>query len=281
MDDKPAEKKGVSLMQRDFMNVKKLILNIFLIGIAWVAIIFGSRAYFKSYTHHGEKVEVPNLLDNNMKDISTLIGDKKLQYEILDSIYNPDLVEGTVIYQNPMPTDSTGVMVKEGRIIKVRVSKRSRLVSVPFVVDKSERFAEAVLMSKSLRTKIKYVPRTEAQGAVIEQEFGGKPMTAGQQVPINSVILLTVGRRSGESTVSVPNLIGLTINEAQERFKSNSLRLYSVCNDCVTASDSLNARVIRQTPVTGDSSRVPEGTTITIFASTKNEPIDEPNNDED
>lgn len=263
------------------MKGKKLILNVFLIGITWLVIVFGGRAYFNSYTNHGEKVEVPNLLESNVKDVSTLIGDRKLQYEILDSIYNPDLLEGTVIYQNPMPTDSTGVMVKKGRAINIRVSKRSRLVTVPFVVDKSERFAEAVLMSKGLRTKVKYVPRSDAQGAVVEQDFEGKTMKVGQQVPINSVILLTVGRRSGESTVSVPNLVGLTINEAQERFMSNSLRLYSVCTDCVTASDSLNAQVIRQTPVAGDSSRVPEGTTITVFASIKGELIDGLNNDED
>ena len=68
--------------------------------------------------------------------------------------------------------------------------------------------------------------------------------------------------------VGIPNLNGLTINEAEERFLgSSSLRLYPVYSGCETKSDSLNARVIRQTPVASDSSKIPEGSTITVFLS--------------
>lgn len=252
----------------NFIISKKFIINFVLFCFAWVIIIWGSTAYFGSYTRHGELIEVPSLLNNNVKDIPKLIGDRDIKYEILDSIYNPDLVEGTIIYQNPMPTDSSGLFVKSNRVIKVRVSKRSRLVFVPVVISKSHRFAEAVLMSKGLRTRIKYVPSNEDQGSVIAQKFEGRDIMTGQQIPINSVIELTVGKRTLGELVSVPNLNGLTINEAEQRFGgSSSLRLYTVYTGCETKSDSLNARVIRQTPVASDSSRVPEGSTITIFAS--------------
>ncbi|WP_165779290.1 PASTA domain-containing protein [Brumimicrobium salinarum] len=236
--------------------------------MVWILIIWGSTSYFNSYTNHGDAVEVPNLLNNNVNDVSQLIGEKPLKYEVLDSIYNPDLVEGTVIYQNPMPTDSSGLKVKSDRVIQIRVSKRSRLVYVPVVVSKSNRFAEAVLMSKGLRTKVRYVPSNEDQGSVIAQKFEGKNIMTGQQVPINSVIELTVGKRTVGKMIGIPDLSGLTINEAEQRFVgSSSLRLYSVCSGCETKSDSLNARVIRQTPVASDSSKIPEGSTITIFAS--------------
>jgi beta-lactam-binding protein with PASTA domain len=252
----------------NFIISKKFIINFVLFGVVWVIIIWGTTTYFASYTRHGNSIHVPNLLNNNVKDISKLIGDKELKYEILDSIYNPDLVEGTIIYQNPMPTDSSGLTVKSDRVIQVRVSKRSRLVFVPVVISKSHRFAEAVLMSKGLRTRVKYVPSNEDQGSVIAQKFEGKDIMTGQQIPINSVIELTVGKRTLGELVSVPNLSGLTINEAEQRFGgSSSLRLYAVFSGCETKSDSLNARVIRQTPVASDSSKVPEGSTITIFAS--------------
>ena len=55
-----------------------------------------------------------------------------------------------------MPTDSSGLFVKSDRVIRVRVSKRSRLVLVPIVVSKSHRFAEAVLMTKGLRTRVNF-----------------------------------------------------------------------------------------------------------------------------
>ncbi len=252
----------------NFIKSKRFLINLGLIIVVWLIIFWGSKAYFKSYTHHGEIVDVPNFLSNNVNDIPELIGDKELQYEVLDSIYNPNLLEGTVIYQNPMPTDSTGVGVKPNRVIRVRVSKRSRLVNVPSVVSKSLRFAEAVLKTKGLRTHVKYVPSSEDQGSVISQKIDGKNVHAGDRVPINSVVQLTVGKIALGSLVSVPDLNGLTINEAKERFNSSTdLRLYSVCIGCMTSSDSLKARVIRQTPIASDSSKVPQGSTITIFAS--------------
>lgn len=253
---------------RNFIISKRFLINLGLICVAWILIIWGSKAYFKGYTHHGEIIEVPDLLTNNIKDVPQLIGDLPLKYEILDSVYNPELLEGTVIYQNPMPTDTTGAGVKPNRVIQIRVSKRSRLVIVPMVVSKSQRFAEAVLRTKGLRTNVRYVPSSEDQGSVIRQTIGGKEVNPGDKVPINSVIELTVGKIALGSLVRVPNLIGLTINEANGRFGSSSdLRLYSVCIGCVSSSDSLKARVIRQTPIASDSSMTPQGSTITIFAS--------------
>lgn len=251
----------------NFFKSKKFIINALLFIVVWLVIIFGGRSYFDLFTQHGVEVEVPNLLNNNVKDIPALIGDRALKYEVLDSIYNPDLVEGTIVYQSPMATDSSGLKVKKDRVIKVRVSKRSRLVNIPNVVSKSERFASGMLTSKGLRTRVKYVPSNEDQGVVISQKFNGKDVVDGQQVPINSVMELTVGKRSEGSMVQVPNLHGLTIKEAEERLTISGLRSFVSCSSCMTASDSLNFRVMRQTPVAADSSMIPEGATITIFAT--------------
>ena len=258
----------------NFLISKKFIINVGLVLVAWVVIIWGTMSYFESYTKFGEAIEVPNFLGNKVSDISGLLDGDKLTYEVLDSVYNPDIVEGTIIYQNPAPTDSSGLKVKSGRVIKLRVSKRSRLVSVPLVVSKSQRFAEALLMTQGLRTKIKYVPSNEDQGSVLRQRYKGRPVKTGQRIPINSVIELTVGKKTNGEMVVVPNLFGLTIKESEERLKGmNGLRLFSVCNACETKQDSLLAKVMKQTPVSGDSSKIPAGSTITIFAS--------PNNTED
>lgn len=247
---------------------KRFLLNLGVLVLFWILLIWGAKLYFRSYTHHGEVVNVPTLVGNNVKDIQTIIGDKKLKFEVLDSIYNPDYVTGTILYQNPLPSDSSGEKVKPGRIIQVRVSKQSRMVSVPFVVSKSQRFAEAMLTSKGLRTHIRFVPSREDQGSVITQTYNGKSIQKGLQIPINSVVTLTVGKMALGDLVAVPNLLGLTIKEANERFENGtSLSLFSVCPDCQTKADSLNAKIVRQTPIAGDSSEVPAGSTITVFFS--------------
>tara|TARA_B100000508_G_scaffold137355_1_gene131588 strand:- start:109775 stop:110578 length:804 start_codon:yes stop_codon:yes gene_type:complete len=255
----------------NFLISKKFIINVVLIIVAWVAIIWGSLAYFDSYTRFGESIKVPNFLGNKVSDVDNLIGDADIKYEVIDSVYNPDIVEGTIIYQSPAPTDSSGLEVKSGRIVKLRVSKRSRLVSVPLVVSKSQRFAEALLLTQGLRTKINYVPSNEDQGSVLRQRYRGKPVTKDQRVPINSIIELTVGEKTTGELVVVPNLYGLTIKESEERLKGlKGLRLFSVCNKCETKQDSISAVVMKQTPVAADSSKIPAGSTITIFASPKN-----------
>ncbi len=111
-----------------FITSRKLWINIGLILFAWVLIIWGSLKYFDSYTNHGQEIQVPVLLGNNLDDVPQLLTGLELRYEVIDSIYDPSLLEGTVVYQSPMPTDSTGMGVKEGRVIKVRVSKQTRLV---------------------------------------------------------------------------------------------------------------------------------------------------------
>lgn len=251
-----------------FFVSRKFWINVGLIAIAWVVIIWGTMKYFDSYTNHGQEINVPVLLGSNVDDVPQLLAGLDLRYEVIDSLYNPSLLEGTVVYQSPMPTDSTGMGVKEGRVVKVRVSKQSRLVDLPYVVSKSRRFAETVLMSKGLRTKTSFVPSNEDQGSVVEQKYKGKKVQNGMRIPINSIIELVVGQKTGDEFAYVPDLNGLTINEAQQRLNgAGGLRLFAIYNDCNTSQDSLVARIINQTPVAGDSSRVPAGSTITVFAS--------------
>lgn len=251
-----------------FISSRALWINVVLIVLFWVGIIWGGLSYFESYTEKGARVMVPTFVNNNIKDVPSLIGERDLKYEIIDSVYNPNLVEGTVIFQDPAPTDSSTVLVKPGRVMKFRVSKQTRLVEVPLVVSKSRRFAETSLVSKGLRTRTTFVPSNEDQGSVIDQRINGKSVKSGTKVSINTVVELIVGERTGSELTLVPNLLGLTINEAKERLKaSQSLRLFAVYNACENKADSLSAQIENQTPVAGDSSMVPAGSTITVFAT--------------
>ncbi len=253
----------------NFLISKKFWINFLLILIVWVGIIWGTMSYFNSYARLGEAIAVPNLIGNKASDIPALLTNKDLKYEIIDSIYNPNLVEGTIIFQKPIATDSSGLKVKSGRTIQVRVSKRTRLVTVPVVVSKSQRFAEAMLTTKGLRTRIEYVASNEDQGSVIDQEYKGQPIRKDQRLPINSVIELTVGKKAtNEAMIRVPKLKGLTIKEAQDRLNGiEGVRLFAVYNNCITQADSTQAKINKQTPVAMDSSKVPKGSTITVFAA--------------
>jgi beta-lactam-binding protein with PASTA domain len=252
----------------NFLKSRTFLFNVVAIILFWVVLIWGTLGYFKSFTSHGDEVVVPSFVNNNVEDLPLLLKNLPLRYEIIDSVYNPNLVEGTIIYQDPLPTDSSGLRVKPDRLVKLRVSKQTRLVEVPDVVSRSERFATSSLNSRGLRVKVRYVPSIEEQGSVISQKYKGAPVQPKQKLPINSVIELEVGEKRGLDLVLVPNLVGFTIRDAQSRLESiGSLRLFATCSDCATQADSLNAIIISQSPVVGDSNKVSLGSTITVIAA--------------
>jgi beta-lactam-binding protein with PASTA domain len=157
--------------------------------------------------------------------------------------------------------------VKAGRIIRVKVSKKTRLVEMPSLIDKSERFAESVLKNRGLKFKKTYVPTNEAHGAVLKQLFNGVEIKEGTRVPIGSTITLVVGENNAQMPVLLVDLSGLTISDANARLSGMSLQLFvGSCVGCVSGADSTSAVITGQSPEYLDGTMVPAGTVITVTA---------------
>lgn len=254
----------------NFVWSKKFLINISLIAAFYIIGVFALKYYLEKTTSFGERIEVPNLIGENQNNLKNLMAPSGLSYQVLDSIYDPSKVAGTVLEQDPSPSKLSDVYVKAGRVVKVRVSKRTQLVEMPSLVDKSQRFAEGILNNREFRYKLEYKASTEAHGAVIEQLYKGKPIAGGTKLPIGSKITLVVGRDEAGVAVQIPNLYGLTLFEAQERVKGmSSVEFFTVCPTCVTSADSLNARVESQSPEFFEGAMVAAGTTISVFATTE------------
>ncbi len=248
------------IWSRNFLINFGLILLIYVIGV------LAFNGCLKSITNHGQKLEVPNLLGKNQNNLNNILANSQLGFEVLDSIYMPDKVEGTIIAQDPEPTKESGIYVKEGRVIKISVTKRTQLVEVPDLMDKSQRFAEKILSNREFRYRLEYKPSQEADGAVIEQLYKGRPIEPGTKIPIGSRIKLIIGRYGGEALI-LPNLYGLTIVEANERVSSMAnMEFMAVCPSCITSADSMVARVASQSPEFTEGAIITSGTTITVFA---------------
>ncbi len=234
---------------KTFVWSKHFLKHFGFVVLAYFVIVGGTIFYLDFDTNHGEKIKVPILFGKNVKNIQPLMDELDLQYEILDSIYAPNKPVGTIISQDPRPTDSTDVYVKSGRIIRVRVSKKTRLVEMPTIIDRSERFALSVLKNRGLKYKITYKATSESNGAVLETKLDGKQIKGGAKIPIGSVIYLVVGKNEGGTPVQIPNLMGLTINEVKSRLSGmSSLTIFENYIGCMNASDSSSAKVSNQSP---------------------------------
>ncbi len=225
-----------------------------LVILFYLLFVFGSIYYLNFATNHGEKIPVPNLVGLSSDEAKKKLEDLGLQYEILDSVYDPNSPlfkkpEGTVFEQVIEPTSSSNVYVKSGRIIGIRLTKKTQLVEMPNLVFKQIHFAQSILDGRGLRFIIRYRQTEESNGSVMDQLFNGKKITQGTRIPIGSVIILVVGQLDIGIPFQIPNLVGLYRDEALKILDSLKISSYNVvCADCFTHEDSISALIFYQSP---------------------------------
>lgn len=258
---------GLFQKLKTFIWSKHFLKHSAYIVLAYIVIVFILVLYLDASTSHGTKIEVPNVVGMTTSSAKQKLEELELQMEILDSVYKPDLAPGTIVTQDPQATSLSTVSVKPGRIIRVQVSKKTRLVEMPGLVDRSERFAESVLKNRGLKCKKNFVPTSESNGAVLKQLYLGVEIAEGTRIPVGSTITLVVGQNNAAQPVNLIDLNGLTISEAKARLSGISLHiLVGSCIGCYNASDSTAATITSQSPEYLEGSLVAPGTTITVSA---------------
>ena len=175
--------------------IKFLLSKTFLVqlAIAFVVIslaIWSLFQYVDSYTHNGQTITVPSLNGLTIAEVEELLKDKNLNYEILDSVYLEKAEKGVVLDQSPEGDD----LVKENRTIYITVSKITPpKISLPDVVDMSQRLAVAKLESYGLKIgRLDYTP-SECLNCVVKMSVRGKQVFHQDLIAKGSTINLTLG----------------------------------------------------------------------------------------
>jgi len=253
---------------KNLLISKRFLISIGVLMIIYVGSVLAFKNYLVSYTEHGVKISVPNLIDRNELQVEAIVNHLGLKYEISEVVYDPSKPEGTVLEQDPQPSKETNVFVKQDRIIHIKISKKTQLVEVPQCVDKSQRFAERILSSRGFRYKIEYRPSMEAAGAVLQQQYLGRDVHEKEKLKIGSTITLVVGKYGGGDSFLLPDLTNLTICEAKDRlYGMDNVQLMIICDNCYSSEDTCQALVFSQSPEYIESAFIPSGSTITVHAS--------------
>ena len=249
-----------------FLISKRFIIH-FIISLA-----LGSTAiwlffnYLNRYTQHGEAISVPDFKNIKTEELNAFVSEKKLQYQIIDSIFDPKAEKGVVIKQDP-EKDS---QVKENRIIYLTISaKQPPLVKMPKLVDVSLRQALAVIESYGLKAGKKEYKPDACVNCVLEQRIKGKPIEPGKMIPKGSIIDLVLGQGENGGQISIPCLIGLTKKDALQKLSENGMSEgTTICTDCKTTTDKTKAKVYKQTPSCSSNDALP-GSTIDLYFGIK------------
>jgi beta-lactam-binding protein with PASTA domain len=161
----------------------------------------------------------------------------------------------------------TGSSVKTGRTIFLTINKAEPpLTPMPKLTDLSFRSAIRILESARLIMGDTIHKPDFAKGAVLEQRYKGKPITAGDMIPQGSRIDLVVGDGLNNVEMDVPDVIGSTADEGITILNGAGLSPIIIWDGIIT--DSSSAFIYKETPAPYNELEVPnrikEGDVIDI-----------------
>lgn len=225
-----------------------------LIGLAAfgaLSLAFVSKVAMPTYTRHSSFVTVPDLTNLSFEEASSVLESNGLRPDRRTVKFRPDLPRDVVVEQNP----PIGTAVKPGRRVYLTVNSGTvPTIVVPNVVDLSIQEAKNRMISAGLRV-------VETRPDPIPSPYGDTitktSPPAGATVDRGSEAILWYSTGMGSQYVEVPNVVGMTINQAERTLFEMKLR--SIAVDATAATDS----VARQSHTPG--TRVREGFEIRLF----------------
>lgn len=247
-----------------FFSRSLLLKNLVLACVIIVLLFVGVLLWLNIYTHHGEALQVPNLVGLRLDDASNLLANDELHYQIVDSVFQPNKQPGVVVEQQPTP----GSFVKSYRDVYLTINaRRPPGTPIPDVRDLSLRPAQALLENMGLHVgNVEYVP-SDFNNLVMDIKYQGRILAPGQQIPAGSTVTLVVGRKAlpADGLLVMPDLTDMNLEEATSLVNNDMLTLGAINFDEQPSSDQDKANfvVFKQLPEAGDS--IPAGKPVTIW----------------
>jgi beta-lactam-binding protein with PASTA domain len=182
-----------------FANI--YLKNVLMAAAVLVALVFIVLLWLNVYTHHGKQVAVPDVKGKQVGEVRQDFAQSSLHYAVVDSIYVRNQPAGSILETVP----PVGTNVKEGRTIYLTINAvTAHMMTLPQVVDMSQRQAEALLRSLGFETvRSRTVPGAYRDLVVGLETAAGRELPAGQSIPINTTLILLVA--SGQAETLVPD----------------------------------------------------------------------------
>ncbi len=252
---------------RNFLTSKIFFRHFALaVGITSFAVFLILNS-LKLYTRHGESIPVPDLKGLTEYEFSRILDQQHLKYIITDSTYVEEMVAGGVVDQVP----DAGLRVKRNRKLFLTINAIApEQIAIPPLTDISLRQSLAQIESAGLIPgDITYKP-SEFRNLVLQATIGGREVVTGEMVAKGTRVDLVVGSGEEMELVFLPNVTGLTLQDARQIIAHSILSLGAVIydNTIFSRTDSMLARVWRQHPDYRSVLNVHAGTSIDLWVTT-------------
>lgn len=200
------------------LTSKIFYISIGSLAVAGALFLFLLDAFIMpAYTNYDEGVTVPDVSQVSLEEAQQQLTSYGLRYEVADRRSNAAYPADYVIDQTP----SAAEIVKPNRKIYLTVNTVANpTVKVPDVVNLSLRNAKIQLENYGLRLGTVSYESSRFKNSVLRQS-----VPAEKVVPKGTMVDLAVSDGLGEKMVSIPNIKGLRLAEAQQQLQKAGLRV--------------------------------------------------------
>lgn len=223
---------------------RSLVVNIIAGIVLSMLIVFLFLITLNFWTNHGDYLRIPEIRGKNLKEASAYLEEQGFDIIIQDSIYDEKYAPAEVIKQFPEPD----ALVKVNRTVYLTINRVvPPMVDMPNLIGMSFRNAEMEMRIKGLKIgDTVYVPDI-AKNAVKDQQFEGVTIKPGTPILMGSRITLVLGAGIGNELIPVPDLLGMTYEEARILLEATGINLGVVLPD-PEVQDTLSSYIYWQNP---------------------------------
>jgi len=204
-------------------------------------------------THHGAYLTVPSVIGKKTDEAVKFLESKGFEVVIKDSVYTDTAKNGIVLKQIPDPNST----VKINRTVLITVNRVTQpLIDMPALEGKSLNFALEILKRSHLKLGDTIYRPDFMRGSVLEQLYRGNTIKSGSKIPWGSRVDLVIGSGLNQDPVLVPQMLGMTFEEAKILLQENGILLGAVVAD-PDVMDSSAAFIWKQSPPRFDDQNEP------------------------
>ncbi len=164
--------------------------NILAMAVIVLLLCMGLKYGLDLYTHHGQKVPVPDVIHKTFSEAEDLINAMDLTVVVSDTDYVKTLPPDCVLEQSP----TAGDVVKPGRIVYLKINaSHSPSYPLPDIIENSSlRDAQAKLLAMGFKLgEPEFIPGEREW--VYGMKCRGRSLKTGDMVSVEDVLIIQVG----------------------------------------------------------------------------------------
>ena len=254
--------------------LKFLLSKAFLKQLAYIIVflfvmLFLVLMWLRFYTNHGQKLELPDYVNQNYREAIEDAKSKTFEIIVTDSLHKVGIPGGLIIDQNP----TAGSMVKEKRKIYVNITKylpdRIKVSDLPILYGKDFDQKRTELKYLDITSKIKSEKHDLGEpNHILEVWYDdkliidSKTIETGVEINKGGTLEFVISKREGGKGL-IPNLVCREFSAAETMALLSKFRIGQI-REQGEITDRNTAFVISQSPEYDETMELPFNSEISI-----------------